>query len=240
MSLRDRGELLLLAGDYEQAIPLLERSAARNQKDDFASDLMPVVQSLVLLGRCVEAEELTVAMKSRSFAPTSEHAVWTGWARWFQGDHNGGVRHFLEAARCPYQNFGWGLALYCSAVWDPACYSMSDAQSSLRAAEKKLPRDFQMILCIWLASGGISESEFLTGMCERKFRFRRRWNATHRAIAHFWIALRHWRDPDPTAMLPVTVRFQGDAASSVREPLLVRTSPVATVRSRPVWYTASG
>jgi len=38
-------------------------------------------------------------------------------------------------------------------------------------------------------------------MCQWTRRFRKRRISTHRAIAHFWIALRHWRDPDPTAML---------------------------------------
>lgn len=201
MTLRDQGEAKLLAGKYQEAVPLLLRGARADWQDDFQTAAIPAVWSMLLLSQFDEAEALVAQMASKAFAAISSHQELLGWSRWFRHDHAGAISHFLKASQAGYRGIGWAMAVYFASIRGQNAIVSDEAVTHLLAAKRQLSPGGRNSNCIDFALGDLSEAEFVQRMSVWNGRGAKLWIPSLRLIANFWIGLRRARLGDEAGFI---------------------------------------
>ena len=191
MTLRERGEAHLVAGEYQQAIPLLLRSITTDRQDAFKYNATVAASALMLIDEFAFAEDVLHKAEATSFATASIHRHMLGLTCWFRGELSPAVAWFWKAGKAGYQNLGWRMCLHYASIRQPQLVSRTEIRDCFQPKLDKLKRtsglrcDNELKLAFALQE--ISRSEFEQEMRVVGERYRRKVELEMQC--ELWVAL---------------------------------------------------
>ncbi len=180
-----------MAGEYQQAIPLLLRSITTDRQDGFKHNATLAASALMLVDEFAVAEDVLHEAEAAAFATCSDTRHLLGLTYWFRKEYSTVVAWLWKAGKSGYQNLGWRMCLHYASSRQPQLVSRTEIRDCFQPKLDKLKRTSGLRcdneLKLAFALGEISRSEFEHEM--RVVGQRRRWEAKMESTLALWVAL---------------------------------------------------
>ena len=199
-----KGSQLLLSGQYQAAIPLLEAEARKDKQDDFrVGAALDVGVAHILAHDFTAARKVLVRLQDESLKTVSLHCIYLGMIDWLQGRYKKAVDAWVGALDCAYcrdKGMDGALLMFYASVRRPKLFAVAE---SLALVKSRLVRLNDKGLAHAVARLAINEGDEATARaCAMDARGR---NASKRmncdlALVQFYSAVRSmWVERDEAA-----------------------------------------